>query len=163
MLSINKTVDVDTGELRVSSERAVLRSIALGSCVAFVVYEPDGKIGGLAHIMLPGKSPSNNNNTKYAEDAIDALLNSVEKLGAKIENLEISIVGGANILQEGDLPDLITKSIIDCLEKLDLEVSGMRVGGVERRSVFLNTATGNVYYVEGDNPNKILLTKITKV
>jgi len=113
--------------------------------------------------MLPGKSPSNNNNTKYAEDAIDALLNSVEKLGAKIENLEISIVGGANILQEGDLPDLITKSIIDCLEKLDLEVSGMRVGGVERRSVFLNTATGNVYYVEGDNPNKILLTKITKV
>ncbi|MEE8577340.1 MAG: hypothetical protein V3T31_08800, partial [candidate division Zixibacteria bacterium] len=61
-----KTIDVDTGEVRVSSEPVILQSIALGSCIALVVYEREMKIGGIAHVMLPGKSPTLKENTKYA-------------------------------------------------------------------------------------------------
>jgi len=160
---IYKTIDVDTGEIEVSSEPVVLQSVALGSCVALAVYEQSSKIGGLAHIMLPGKSPSSKNNSKYAEDAIEVLLDSVKKLGATIRNLEIGIVGGANVLQEGDIPDKVINSVLGYLKKLNLVVNRMRVGGIERRSIFLNTATGNVYYSEGDNQKKILLTKIERI
>jgi len=158
-----KTVDVDTGEIRVSSEPVILQAIALGSCVALAAYERNLKIGGLAHIMLPGKSRSSKNNTRYAEDAIQTLFESVKKLGADISNLEISIVGGANILQEGDVPDKVIESVLDYLKKLHLELNCMRVGGIERRSAFLNTTSGEVFYTEGDNTTRILLTKIEKI
>lgn len=161
--SRRKTVDVDTGEIRVSSEPAILQSIALGSCVAVAVYERNRKIGGLAHIMLPGKSPTSNGNTKYAEDAIEALIDSTKKLGAEITDLEISIVGGANVLQEGDIPDKVRESVLGYLKKLQLRLNCMRVGGIERRSVFLDTTSGEVYYTEGENSTKILLTKIERL
>ena len=160
--SDNKIIDVDTGEIQVSSEPVILQSIALGSCVALVVYDRNMKIGGLAHIMLPGKSPSVKN-TKYAEDAIKALINSVKKLGAIITDLEISVVGGANVLREGDLPDKVIESVLDYLKKSDLELNGMKIGGVERRSVFLDMESGNVFYTEGNNMTKILLSKIEKI
>lgn len=162
-LPSDKIIDVDTGEIIVSSEPVVLQSVALGSCVALAVYEQNSKTGGLAHIMLPGKSPSPNFDTKYAEDAIEALLDSVMKQGAKLRNLEISIVGGANVLQEGDIPDKVINSVLDYLKNLNLELNCMRVGGIERRSLFLDTATGNVYFTEGDNSEKILLTEIERI
>ncbi len=161
--SNEKVIDVDTGELKVSSEPVILQSIALGSCVALTTYEPNKKIGGLAHIMLPGKSPSSKNNTKYAEDSIEALLEWMNKLGATKEKLEISIVGGANVLQEGDIPDKVIESVLSYLEKIDIKVKCMRVGGILRRSMFINTATGDVHYTEGDNPTKILLSKIERI
>lgn len=163
MIFSNKTIDVDTGELRVSSEQVILQSIALGSCVAMVVFERNMKIGGLAHIMLPGKSPTSNNSTKYAENAIDALLNAVVQLGVKISNLEISVVGGANVLQEGDIPDKVIESVLGYLKKINLEVKYMRVGGIERRSMFLDTASGSVYYTEGNSTSKILLKDIERI
>ncbi len=159
----DKIIDVDTGEIRVSSEKVVLQSVALGSCVALAIYERNKKIGGLAHIMLPGKSPSTNTNAKYAEDAIESLLASVKKQGANLRDLEISVVGGANVLQEGNIPDKVISSVLDCLMKSNLEVNGMRVGGVERRSVLLDIETGQVYYTEGENLKRIKLTKIEKI
>lgn len=162
-LSDEVTIDVDTGGVEVSAEPVVLQSVALGSCIALVLYQRKMKIGGLAHIMLPGPSPSSKINTKYTVDAIDALLDRVTKLGAGINDLEISVVGGANVLQEGDIPDKVTKSVLDYLQQLNLVVNCMRVGGVNRRSVFLETKTGDVYYTESDDPTRILLTKTKSI
>ncbi|MCP4705828.1 MAG: chemotaxis protein CheD [candidate division Zixibacteria bacterium] len=155
--SNEKVIDVDTGEIRVSNESVILQSVALGSCIALAVYDRTKKIGGLAHIMLPGKSPSSKNNTKYAEDSIEALLEWMNKLGATKKNLEISIVGGANVLQEGDIPDKVIKSVLDYLNKLNLKINSKRIGGIKRRSLYFNTETGDVHYTEGDDSKKILL------
>ena len=151
-LTTKKTIDVDTGEVKVSSEPVILRSVALGSCVAVVVYDRTQKIGGLAHIMLPGRSLETTSETltKYTEDAIDAVLEAVIKLGADRDNLVISIVGGANVLQEGDIPDKVTKSVKDYLRKLVLDWDKERVGGIERRSVFLDIDSGRVFFTEGE-------------
>ena len=42
------------GELRVSEAPDRLAIHGLGSCVAVFVYDPGARIGGLAHILLPG-------------------------------------------------------------------------------------------------------------
>ena len=146
-----KIIDVDTGEFHVSSESIVLQSIALGSCVALMVYERDLKIGGLAHIMLPGQSPKTKNDTKYAKNAIEALFDSARKLGANIADLEISMIGGANVLGEGDIPDKVIDSVLGCLKNRHLEPSKMRVGGTVRRSAFLDISTGRVLFTEGES------------
>ncbi len=158
-------IDVDTGEIRVSSEPVMIRAVALGSCVAVIIYDRSKKIGGMAHIMLPGRSPIGDieSKTKYAEDALDILFNTVKKLNSKISDLEISIVGGANVLQEGDIPDKVIKSVLDYLKKLNIEWNGERVGGTERRSVFLDTTTGKVYYTEGDSVPIVLMKKTVRI
>ncbi len=159
MYNNTKIIDVDTGELKVSAEPVILQSVALGSCIALTVHEQNLKIGGLAHIMLPGKSPSSNESTKYAEDAITALIDSVEQLGAEAKNLTVGIVGGANILREGDIPEKVIQSVKDNLRKSNLNLNYQRVGGFERRSVFLETSSGRIFYTEGDNTTKVLLNK----
>lgn len=153
-----KSVDVDTGEVRVSSEPVTLRAVAIGSCIAVMIYDRHKKIGGLAHIMLPGRSAKgpSESRTKYAEDAIDFLFDTVKRLGAKTSDLEISVVGGANILQEGDIPDKVVKSVLDYLKKLNVKWNRKRVGGTERRSVFLDTTSGRIFYTEGDNTARVL-------
>lgn len=154
-----KTIDVDTGQIRVSAAPAILQAIALGSCIALVVYERKKRIGGIAHIMLPGKSPSMKKRTRYAEDAIEELLGRLRQLGVRVADVEISCVGGANVLQEGDIPERVLESVLDCLKKLRVELVGMRVGGIERRSAFLDTVSGDVFYTEGDSTTKRLLKR----
>ncbi|MBL7131976.1 MAG: chemotaxis protein CheD [Candidatus Omnitrophica bacterium] len=89
-------IDVDTGEVKVTSKSVVLRAMAVGSCVVMVAFDRGKKIGGLAHIMLPGSSreKEGQDKTKYAEDAIDELLEKLKNLGVKIEDLEISLFFG---------------------------------------------------------------------
>lgn len=107
--------------------------------------------------MLPGKSPTASNSTKYAENAIKDLIDSVKRLGVKTENLEISVVGGGNVLQEGDIPDKVINSVLYYLKKLNLIPKYMRVGGIQRRSVYLDITSGNVFYTEGNNTTRLLL------
>lgn len=158
-----EATNVDTGEVKVSSEAGILQSVALGSCVAVVVYERTSKVGGIAHIMLPGRSPSPKGNTKYAEDAIDALLGSIRNLGTNMDNLELCIVGGANVLRRGDIPDMVIESVLGYLGTGQMEWQGMRIGGFERRSVFLDVMTGNVSYTEGNNNTKVMLNDIERI
>lgn len=135
----DKFIDVDTGKVIVSSKPVILRVMAIGSCVAVVPYDQYKKIGGLAHIMLPGRSPSGNSEdrTKYAEDAIDILLDTVKKVGVRAEDLEVNLVGGANIIGEGSISEEIAGSVSDYLKKLGIESKSKKTGGTERRSVSL--------------------------
>ncbi len=154
----DKFIDVDTGKVIVSSKPVILRVMAIGSCVAVVLYDQYKKIGGLAHIMLPGRSPSGNSEdrTKYAEDAIDILLDTVKKVGVRAEDLEVNLVGGANIIGERSISEEIAGSVSDYLKKLGIEPKNKKTGGTERRSVSLDIESGRIFYTEGDGITKEL-------
>ena len=147
-------IDVETGEVRVSSEPAILRAIAVGSCVVVTAYDRYKKLGGLAHVMLPGRSPGERyeDKTKYAEDALDILFGAVKKAGAKTERLEVCLIGGANILGEGDISEKVAESVIGYLNKLEIKIKGKRLGGAQRRAVYLDVASGKISYSEGGGP-----------
>lgn len=152
----DKFIDVYTGKVIVSSKPVILRAMALGSCVAVMVYDRYRKIGGLAHIMLPGRSPKQDveDRTKYAENAIDFLLDSIKRIGAKAEDLEVNLVGGANVLGEGSISKEVANSISGYLKKLGIEPKNEKTGGTERRSASLYIESGKVFYTEGDEMPK---------
>ena len=154
----DKFVDVDTGEVNVSSKPVILRSMAIGSCVAVVIYDRYRKIGGLAHVMLPSRSPRSDSEdrTKYAEDAIDILFDDAKKLGAGKEDLEVNLIGGANMLGKGSIPGEIVGSVLGYLEKSGIEPKNKKTGGTRRRSVSLNIESGRIFYTEGDDAAKEL-------
>lgn len=86
-------------ELKIASNPGVLVCPALGSCVAIILYEPDLKVGALAHIMLPDSKEikKNNNSSKFVDTAIRAMIKALRIKGAQKKNLVAKIVGGAHM------------------------------------------------------------------
>ena len=143
---------VSTGCIATGSKEGVLTSSPLGSCVAVVAYDVNTKIGGLAHVMLPGKSPKGNNN-RYAENAITNLIGELKNLGVPEKNIEICLVGGANVLRKenDNIADQLIISVYEILEKKKLNVIASSLGGYERRTAKLNLCSGIVNFTVGDS------------
>jgi chemotaxis protein CheD len=157
---LKETIDVNTGEVKVCSNGGILRSIAIGSCLGVAAYDAKGKIGALAHVMLPGSAPKSKREerTKYAADGIDEMINLMTEAGSCRNDIEACLVGGGNVLMR--LDDTICKDNIDStikiLEKQKIPIMAKRVGGTVRRSVFMDVEAGSVFYTEGDGQEKLL-------
>jgi len=89
-------------EYRAAKSPAILITLGLGSCVGVVLYDKTKKIGGLAHIMLPDSSLSNQkdfNPGKFADTAVDALIEEMIRFGAIRNNIVSKIAGGAQMFK----------------------------------------------------------------
>lgn len=75
----------------------VLTSI-LGSCVAACVRDPDLRIGGMNHFLLPGHDPRDSGNVRYGARSMEELINALLRKGADRRRLEVWLFGGANVL-----------------------------------------------------------------
>ncbi len=159
-LYTNKILYVLTGEVKTGSNEEILRSSAIGSCIVIVVYDLKLKIGGIAHIMLPGTAPENTkyDKTRYANNAVSDLIIKMKVKGAKIEDIEFCVVGGANVLKREN--DTIAQNnvneVLDLLKKQNFKIKAKSVGGTERRSATLNIKTGKLSYTVGDGAEMIL-------
>src|SRR5450759_1725317 len=82
---------------------AVLVTIGLGSCVGISIRDPVARFGGLAHILLPSIKESNNKATplKFADSAIEIVVDSLLKKGCIKSRLEAKIAGGASMFSIG--------------------------------------------------------------
>ncbi len=157
---LDKTqVEVSTGELRVT-KNGVLRASAIGSCVAVTLYDKTTGIGGLAHVMLPGKAPVNHEkeDVKYAVNAIHALVSSMSSLGAQRDTLIAVIAGGGNVLEREfeTLCKQNIESVESVLQNLSISLEAENVGGMQRRSLTFDVDMGRVLVTVGDAPPEVL-------
>ncbi|NPD48402.1 hypothetical protein, partial [Lentimicrobium sp. S6] len=95
---------------------------------------------------------------KYAENAITNLLSELSKLGSSKQNIEICLVGGANVLRkENDtVANNLILNIFEITEQKKLTVKETSLGGYERRSATLNLSSGLVSFTVGDSTEKKL-------
>ncbi len=154
--------EVMTGEIATGHEGEMLTANALGSCIAVVVHDPVMKVGGLAHVMLPGRAPSGTRSRKelrYAEDATEELLCRMEKMGALKRNLRICLIGGGNVLRRDDdvICEMNVRSVRKAIEKKGLTIEAFSTGGYERRRVRLNIASGCVLCCVGSDVESVLI------
>ena len=156
---------VATGCLATGYKTGLISTSPLGSCVAVIAYDKMSKIGGIAHIMLPGKSPKEDKaeENKYAENSIENLLDELKKSGSKKANIEICLVGGANVLKkENDtIADNLIFSIFEIMEKEKLSIKKTSLGGYERRTAKLCLHSGIVTFTLGDRSEAELFNFIT--
>lgn len=158
---IKDTMDVQTGEVKAATGKMILRSIALGSCVAIVAYDQDMKNGAIAHVMLPGKATPRtkpHEKTKYAENAIEKLINLMAQIGSEIQDFKVAVVGGANVLKRPN--DTIARDNVESNLKIlndnNIEIVATSVGGTERRNVAIDLDNGIITYTQGDSLDKEL-------
>ncbi len=152
-------IDVNTGKVCSSNAKSQLRSIAIGSCIAVAGFDPVKKAGVIAHIMLPGKAPEKAEaKTKYAQDAIDEMMRLFREYGTDENDIYVCLVGAGNVLKKED--DTVCQKNIDSVTsiiyKRGIEIKAAVLGGMERRSVFMDLPSGTVKYTHGNSKKMVL-------
>ena len=101
---VSPTIKVGLGVLAVTDEKGKgLSALGLGSCIGVAAYDPKVRVAGMVHVMLPdaGISSAPGPAGKYANTAIPALLDAMQRLGAAPNRLIIKIAGGAQMFASG--------------------------------------------------------------
>jgi len=148
-----------TGEVKVAKTHTILRANAIGSCVVIAVYDSQRKVGGMAHVMMPGDAPEKEPvQSKYSSNAIFELLEKMIAAGAARNNIEACLIGGGNVLKRQDdtICNQNIQSVTEILESENIPIESSSVGGVLRRTALLNTDTGEVHFTEGDSGIQLL-------
>jgi len=143
-------IKVGMADLNVSCHPGVLTTLGLGSCVGVALYDRNKKIIGLAHIMLPSslQSKNNSNLAKFADTAIEVLVDKMIKLGAKKENLVAKLAGGAQMFALNNSSDMMRigyRNVCaskDKLQELKIPIISEDTGGNYGRTIELYSADG---------------------
>ncbi len=147
-------VPVGIGELKVTKDPAdVLVAYGLGSCVGVCLYDPDVKVAGLAHVMLPNSAEAISQNPvgKFADRAVPMLLEEIVKLGGNPRRLMCKIAGGAQMLIAPGFPaggfnigERNVEAVRAALERYKVALRKAETGGTRGRTLSLYAATGRV-------------------
>ena len=129
-----------------------LITFALGSCLAVAVYDPEVKVGGLLHFMLPDSSLDSNkakkNPAMFADTGIPLLFKSCYKLEAEKKRMIVKVAGGARILDDANYFRIGQKNIT-VLRKIfwknNVLIDGEDTGKNYNRTVQLDILTGKVF------------------
>ena len=123
-------IRVGMADLNICQSPDAITTLGLGSCVGIVLYDTTLKLAGLAHIMLPDSTQirSNSNVAKFADTGIDALVQLMEKNGAKKSRLIAKIAGGAQMFKFSSENSMLCvgKRNIEAT-KIKLESLGIRI------------------------------------
>ncbi len=97
---MGKVIKVGMADMAVSSDSSdMLITYALGSCVGVSIYDPDKKVGGLIHVMLPSsdKFKADPRSPKFADTGVPAIVEDIIKIGGRKNKLIAKIAGGAQM------------------------------------------------------------------
>ena len=129
-----QTIHVIQGEHHVSDQPGAMLTTVLGSCVSACLHDPDRRIGGMNHFLLPD-SPGPRD-IRHASAAMEQLINSLLKRGARRERLVAKLFGGARMLQ--GLPDIGRRNgeaALTFLRGEGIRVEAQSLGGHQARRV----------------------------
>jgi len=146
-------LDLQPGELYLARGPAVLRTI-LGSCVGVTIWCRRLDAGALCHGVLPlcppGAAYQPSEGARYVDFSIRHLLREFDSLGARREEWEIKLFGGADVLPASALRNRPTvgamNSAAACrvLDEEGLAAAASDLGGARGRRIQFHTATGEV-------------------
>ena len=84
------------------TDRDMLITTVLGSCVAACIRDRITGVGGMNHFMLPDGGDADSpvsTSMRYGSFAMEVLINRILKSGGRRENLECKVFGGGNVLK----------------------------------------------------------------
>ena len=130
----------------------VLVSLGLGSCVAIMLHDPKACVGGMAHVLLPSKSLSHDQDkpAKFPETAVPLLIQRLMAAGADRHRLVAKLAGGASMFAQLMTPGSVQmgeRNIAasrSALRDAAIRIIGEAVGGERGRSVWFHTGDGHV-------------------
>jgi len=145
-----------------NDEDVVITTHALGSCVGLIIYDPAARVGGLLHYMLPDsnmdKERAQKNPFMFADTGIPLLFHTAYKAGARKERIQVTALGGAQILGVNDTFNIGKRNLLSMrkiLWKAGVMLHNEDVGGTSPRTARLEIATGRVQVSFGRGQQEI--------
>ena len=138
------------GEFYVSADSQEELFAVVGSCVAVILYDNKNHIGGLVHIVLPGRRASrreDDRNAYYADTGVPFLLEEMVKAGAQKKYLVANVIGGSSRhtnYEENTIGRRNADVAIAMLQKEGVYILNENVGGSSGYKIVLDVATGTV-------------------
>ena len=140
------------GDLKVTEAPARLVIHGLGSCVAVFVYDPETRVGGLAHILLPAPPAGGPGERagRYATTAIETMIEESIRKGARREGLLAKITGGSRMFSfdaanaRVTVGDKNVQAAMRALGEAGVQVIGTDVGGMSGRTVVADLSDGTL-------------------
>jgi chemotaxis protein CheD len=143
-------VQLHIGEYRVSRTPEVLYTL-LGSCVAVCLYDAAASVGGMNHILLPGRAEEEgrfDDVARFGLDAVELLVRALVAAGAARRRLAAKLFGGGHVIRNMDevsSPGFRNVRFInELMEKERIPVIASDLGGYEARKVWFRTDTAEV-------------------
>jgi chemotaxis protein CheD len=146
------TAKILAGEYYVTCHDEAITTV-LGSCISACVRDPERRVGGMNHFMLPEDAPNPGSwldsavrlATRYGSYAMESLINDLMKLGAARERLEFKLFGGGRVLTS--MNDVGARNIDFVHNFLKIEgykIAAEDVGGMQPRKIIYFPAIGRV-------------------
>lgn len=145
-------VVVDIADFQVSADpRADLVTYSLGSCVGVSIWDPETKVGGMLHYMLPESSISPEkaklNPAMFGDTGIPAMFRAAYELGAVKKRLIVKVAGGSSLLDDNGTFNIGKRNYI-LLRKIfwknGVLIDAEDVGGAVSRTMRLSIGSGRV-------------------
>jgi chemotaxis protein CheD len=145
-------LNLQPGELYLAREPAILRTI-LGSCVSVTFWSARLGAGALCHGVLPRCPPGVHSTVeghRYVDFSIRSLAQQFDALGARRNELQVKMFGGADVLPAVSRTDKPTIGTLNCEAAIDVlaaegfTVTAADLGGVRGRKIHFHTGTGEV-------------------
>jgi len=149
---VTKSIVVDIADLRVAADpEAELVTYSLGSCIGLAIWDPQSRVGGLLHYMLPDSSIARDrmslNPAMFADTGIPLLFRTAYSRGAHKRRLVVKVAGGASMFPTDDRFD-IGRQNYTALRKIfwrnNVLIQSEHVGGSISRTMRLQIGTGRV-------------------
>lgn len=91
-------IHVAQGDFAVSGDPGACLTTLLGSCVATCLWDPQRKMGGMNHYLLPEGAQDGVGLQRYGVNAMELLVNGMLKRGSRKSDLVAKVFGGAQML-----------------------------------------------------------------
>lgn len=183
-----KEVPIFIGGVHASAEPIVVTTL-LGSCIAVCLFDPENRVGGMNHFMLPDGEGAGPGATRFGVHAMDCLIGALIKVGGERRRFVAKAFGGGHVLgnrqpkassspprKDGkanrspkdialDVPEKNIAFVHDFLESEGFPLVAEDMGGLVAREVHFYTATGQAFVrrLTGSRIGKQLLNQERQV
>jgi chemotaxis protein CheD len=149
--------NIGIGEWAVSgSPDDVLKTYALGSCVAVLIYDSKVRVAGLIHVALPESRVDPERGLLqpgyFADTGLPRMIEEMKTMGASRGGVWVKLAGGASVMDPGNYFDIGKRNLLAVkrvLWKSSLGPIAEDTGGTMSRTVAFSVADGTVTIASG--------------
>jgi chemotaxis protein CheD len=145
-------ITIGIGEWAVSGDPAAsIKTFALGSCVAAMVFDVKLGLAGMIHVALPESEidPARARSVPgyFADTGLPLMIEEMKRLGATRPHVWVKLAGGASMMDPGGFFDIGKRNVTAVkrvLWKSQLGPLAEDVGGEISRTVTIQVSDGKV-------------------
>lgn len=153
---VKQLAELFSGQYLVSSQRNLVISTLLGSCVAVCLFDYRSGTGGMNHFLLPNVKQQavleRSKEGNYGLLSLEKILDEFRKKGIDLRRLQAKVFGGARLIDvppgreiNADIAEANIKLALNFLQERKIPVTAKDVGGLYGRRIFFDLEDFSVY------------------